>query len=122
MFGFIRLPSLLLIISITCFAADNSTEAIQQRIRPIGEVYIAEQTPAPASASPNAAKTAAVTPVNASPNKITSTAPATANASPNTATSTTATTVNVGETTYNKACVACHAAGVAGAPKLGDSQ
>ena len=25
-----------------------------------------------------------------------------------------------GEATYNKSCVACHAAGVAGAPKLGD--
>ena len=25
-----------------------------------------------------------------------------------------------GEDTYNKACVACHATGVAGAPKLGD--
>lgn len=25
-----------------------------------------------------------------------------------------------GAATYNKACVACHAAGVAGAPKLGD--
>ena len=27
---------------------------------------------------------------------------------------------NVGETTYKQACAACHAAGVAGAPKVGD--
>jgi len=27
---------------------------------------------------------------------------------------------NVGETTYNRYCFSCHAAGVAGAPRLGD--
>ena len=27
---------------------------------------------------------------------------------------------NIGETTYKQSCAACHAAGVAGAPKIGD--
>jgi cytochrome c5 len=32
----------------------------------------------------------------------------------------TANAAGAGEATYNKACMACHAAGVAGAPKIGD--
>jgi len=60
-------------------------------------------TPAPAAAP--AAPTATASPAAAAP------APATSSAAADPA---------VGKSVYDKACVTCHAAGVAGAPKLGD--
>jgi cytochrome c5 len=62
-------------------------KAIEQRIKPVGELVKLEGAPAPAPA----AAVAAV-----------------------------ATKAKSGEEVYNTACVACHGAGVAGAPKTGD--
>ena len=70
--------------------AGSDPELVAQRIKPIGSVALAGATEAVATAP--AAQTAA--------------AGGDAAAS--------------GEATYSKACVACHSAGVAGAPKFGD--
>ena len=73
----------------------NSPQAVLDRIQPFGQVRVGEPEKVVAAA-----------------------APAPAAAAP--AAATTASADQAGEAVYNKACVACHAAGVAGAPKLGD--
>jgi cytochrome c5 len=67
---------------------------------------------AAAGAAPAAAPAAAVTPVAA--------APAASAPAPAAAAQPAAAAAGAGEALYKQACVACHAAGVAGAPKLGD--
>jgi cytochrome c5 len=75
-----------------------SAAALEERIAPMGTVAIAGEippdAPAPAAAATGAAEVAAPA----------AGAPAAAS----------------GEDVYNSACFACHAVGVAGAPKLGD--
>ena len=73
--------------------AAMSPSAIAERLKPVGEVHVD-------AAAPALVATAAAAPV-------TSAAPAVAGA-------------DQGKTTYEAVCVACHAAGVAGAPKTGD--
>ena len=68
---------------------------------------------ADAAAAPAPATTAAATPVAAA-------APAQTPAAPAPATQVAAADSGAGETLYKQACVACHATGVAGAPKFGD--
>ncbi|HEX4857960.1 MAG TPA: c-type cytochrome, partial [Usitatibacteraceae bacterium] len=83
-------------------ASANSPEAITKRIQPLTSIALEA---APASAAPvKAASPAASEPAKApkSPDKAA------------------ATVASGGEATYKLACSACHAAGVAGAPKLGD--
>ena len=65
---------------------------------------------APAAAAPSATAPSAASPAAPAP----AAAPAAATAAPATA------ATGAGEALYKQACVACHAAGVAGAPKLGD--
>ena len=73
--------------------AVGSPEAVAERIKPVGKVVVAGAGAAvPVAAAPAAAP-----------------APAAA-----------AGGVGPGEAVYNRACFVCHAAGVAGAPKLGD--
>jgi len=71
--------------------------AVAERLKPVGEVVIGEVAPGPAAA-PGAAKPAkgasAKTPAAAS--------------------------ADAGKNLYNTVCMACHAAGIAGAPKTGD--
>ena len=76
----------------------NSPQAVLDRIQPFGQVRVGEPEKVVAAAAP-----AAAAPEPAAP-----------------AAATTASADQAGEAVYNKACVACHAAGVAGAPKLGD--
>ena len=73
--------------------AAMSPSAIAERLKPVGEVHVD-------AAAPALVATAAAAPVA-------SAAPAVAGA-------------DQGKTTYEAVCVACHAAGVAGAPKTGD--
>ena len=73
--------------------AAMSPSAIAERLKPVGEVHVD-------AAAPALVATAAAAPVA-------SAAPAVAGA-------------DLGKTTYEAVCVACHAAGVAGAPKTGD--
>ena len=74
-----------------------SEEAVARRIKPVGEVVVDPNAPAPvavavvATAPPGAAVPAAAAGDTAK-----------------------------GKSVYNTACMACHAAGVAGAPKAGD--
>ena len=74
-------------------AGPGDPDAVARRIEPVGEVKLLGQAPAQSAAAP-------AEPVAAAP------AAASGAAS--------------GEEIYNKACFVCHAAGVAGAPKLGD--
>ncbi|WP_426173160.1 c-type cytochrome [Massilia sp. TWR1-2-2] len=84
-------------------------------------VYMANQAgakfkepavPAPAAAAPAAAP-AADAPVAAAPAAAAPAAPAPAAATPKLA-------ADAGKNVYNASCVACHGAGIAGAPKFGD--
>ncbi len=95
---------ILLIILLASYAAGgrstgegtNSTSktAIAERLKPIGTVAFADSTAAAAEA-PAATQMAAAAPAKKS-------------------------SAGAGEETYQQACSACHAAGIAGAPKLGD--
>lgn len=76
-----------------------SDEAVAKRIRPVGEVVVDPNQPAPAAAAP-AQVAAAPAPAAA---------PAAAKAD-----------AGKGKSVFDSACTACHTAGVAGAPKLGD--
>ena len=67
-----------------------SSEAVLERIKPVGRVSVASGD----SASPAVADAAAATAAEAMP----------------------------GEKIYTQSCFACHAVGVAGAPKLGDKE
>jgi len=79
-----------------------SEEAIAQRLKPVGEVAVdpTQPKPAPSAAVAVAAAPAAIP--GAPP-------PAAARAD-----------AGKGKPVYDSACMACHTAGVAGAPKLGD--
>jgi len=86
-------------ISLTSDVSEYKPEEIViENIKPVGEVYIeGESVPKSPSAAASAASGAATT---------TAAAPAEAKS---------------GEQIYNTSCVACHASGAAGAPKLGDA-
>ena len=68
-------------------------ENMEARLAPVGQVNTSGETVTLAGSAPTAGASPAATPVAASP----------------------------GEATYNKVCFACHAQGIAGAPKLGDA-
>ena len=86
-------------ISLTSDVSEYKPEEIViENIKPVGEVYIeGKSAPKSPSAAASAASGAATT---------TAAAPAEAKS---------------GEQIYNASCVACHASGAAGAPKLGDT-
>lgn len=89
-----------------------SDEAIAKRLQPVGTVVIAEPgTPglsgaAPAGRAPTPVAAATPAPASVSP------APAPAGAAQ--------VDLDKGKDVYDKACMACHGTGVAGAPKAGD--
>jgi len=90
-----------------------SDEAIAKRLQPVGTVVVAEpgRAGAPKSREPTAPETptpaATATPA---PTPVTAAAPAPSGAAAS----------EVGKGVYDRACMACHATGVAGAPKAGD--
>lgn len=84
--------------------APMDDQSVAERLKPMGEVTVAT-APAPAAEAPAGAPAA---PAEAAPAATGTAAAAPAGAA-------------AGEAIYNKACIACHAAGVAGAPKLGDA-
>lgn len=92
--------------------APMDDQSVAERLKPMGEVTVAA-APAPAAEAP-AGEAAA--PAEAAPAEAAPAATETAAAAPAAASGAAA-----GEAIYNKACIACHAAGVAGAPKLGDA-
>lgn len=81
-----------------------SSEEIAKRIKPVGEVAIDASQPKPAPAAPAAAVAATA------PAPIPAAAPAGAAKAD----------AGKGKTVYDSTCMACHAAGVANAPKTGD--
>jgi cytochrome c5 len=81
-------------------------ELVAQRIAPLAQVAIDPHAPAPAPSTPPPAAAPAVATLAAVP-------PPAAPAAP-------AKTADVGKKTFDTVCTACHTAGVAGAPKLGD--
>lgn len=88
-------------------AKTNSPEAVAQRIAPVVKLAVdPSKGPVPALTAVAAAPKAAEGPVVAM--VIPASAPAGAKPAAG------------GEGVYNAACAACHAAGVAGAPKMGD--
>lgn len=87
--------------------AGTSDEAIAKRLKPVGEVVVADgPVPPEAQAATPSAPPAAVTAVS------TTSAAAPAAAAGGAA--------SKGKAVYDSACAVCHAAGVAGAPKMGD--
>ena len=89
-------------------AKANTAEAIAQRVAPVATLEVARDaasTPVPAAAAAPASAKAGTTVVAAIP------------AAPPTAKVTAAAS---GESVYKASCSACHATGVAGAPKAGD--
>jgi len=77
-------------------ATQNSPQAVLDRIQPFGQVRVGKPDGVVAAAAPAPSATAPAAD------------PATAAAGQD------------GEAVYNKACIACHSTGVAGAPKVGD--
>jgi cytochrome c5 len=89
-----------------------SAAAIAERLKPVGEVKVDAGAPAPVATV--APAPAAAAPVPAEATAVAAAAPAAA--SPAAAGGST----DQGKTTYEAVCIACHGAGVAGAPKAGD--
>lgn len=85
-----------------------SDEAVGKRLAPVAQVVV-DQNVAPPAAAPANVASAAQAPAPAAP-----AAAAPAAAAPAAAAG------GKGKSTYDGICMACHAAGVAGAPKLGD--
>lgn len=73
--------------------AQNSPQAVLDRIQPFGQVRVGKSDGVVAAAAP---------------------------AAPATAPAAAAAAGQGGEAVYSKACIACHSTGVAGAPKVGD--
>lgn len=81
-----------------------------------------QKTEAPAASAPAPAAAVASAPVASAPAAPVASAPASAAASAPASAAAPAAKADakVGETVYNQTCQACHAAGLVGAPKLGD--
>lgn len=92
---------------------DDTEQAVAQRIQKIGRVAIGEASSAlPAAAASAPAAGAAATPPAA--------VVAASTAAPAATVAAAGASSGAGEALYKQVCVACHAAGVAGAPKFGD--
>ena len=105
------LLTLLLSSFLSCAWANSAKEtaAIQQRIAPIGKVNVVDDT-ADVKAAANS---------KATPTQTTTETPKTAT-SQRAATPAGKAELKVGQKIYQTYCFACHASGLAGAPKLGD--
>jgi len=95
------------------FASGYSPEqkAIQQRLAPVGKVNVADDSAEQAKAEAEAAK---------SQSSATTTATTTTAATKQAAKTSDKDTAAAGKKVYQAHCIACHASGVAGSPKLGD--
>ncbi len=89
---------------------------------PAGGATAAADAPAaaPAAATAPATPAAATAPAAAAPTQVATAAPAAAAPAPAAAPAGGGSNAAAGEALYKQTCVACHGAGVAGAPKFGD--
>ncbi len=89
----------------------NTPDAIAKRIAPLATLNVdaSKAAAAPSLVTPAAAPKSTAAPIVAM--AIPASLPVGG---------TTVQSANVGENTYKSACLACHAAGIAGAPKIGD--
>jgi cytochrome c5 len=108
---FSGLVGILVLLAIVLFAVaqivarkpvTEDAQAVAERIKPVGEVYVANATPAKPSPAAGAV------------------APAVKEASP--ATTPNSVGAGAGKALFEQVCQACHATGVAGAPKFGDKK
>ena len=118
-------PIIVIILLVNFVASDKkpaagadafSAEAIAERIAPVAKFELVPNAAAPAPTSTETAAPAAGTAPVAAPeaaSALTAAAPAATTPAP-------ATVADAGKALYEKACLACHATGAAGAPKLGD--
>jgi len=83
-----------------------SEEAVAKRLKPVGDVVVDPNAPAPEVATTPAPPGAPAVAASA--------------AGPTAATAGAAGDAAKGKTVYDASCVACHGAGIAGAPKTGD--
>jgi cytochrome c5 len=83
-------------------SSDQSAAAVAERLKPVGSVVIGE-VPAPAAEAPPAGATPAVKATTGGAVKTAAVGGA-----------------GAGKKLYDTVCTACHAAGIAGAPKTGD--
>ena len=90
-----------------------TTKAIEDRIRPLGEVSIAAPTHA-------ATPVAVVAPPSETPAATTAAPATTTVAAAEPVQAQTGAVSKVGEKTFNAICTGCHSTGALGAPKLGD--
>jgi len=88
-------------------------EAIAERIAPVAKFELNPNVSATSTSAAPSATPAAAVPVAAPAPTVTTSAVAPAAAA-------TVAAVDAGKALYEKACMACHVAGVAGAPKFGD--
>jgi cytochrome c5 len=114
------IAGLLMIQALTTFGQSPEEDAIAERIKPVGEVCIEGQSclesavpKATTEPTPEAAPVTAAETVPASETVV-------ADADSDVANNTAANEMIV--ESYTKTCAICHAAGVAGAPKLGSSE
>ncbi len=101
---------LLLVHFISAGAPSEANSTVASDTAPVGQVAVA-------SAASNAATTSAPT---AAPAAGTSTPAASTAAAPAAATTVADADASAGKALYSSTCIACHGAGIAGAPKVGD--
>ena len=97
--------------------SDDTEQAVAQRIQKIGRIAIGEASSALPSAEPAAAASAPAAGAAATPPAA---VVAATTAVPAATVAVAGASSGAGEALYKQVCVACHAAGVAGSPKLGD--
>jgi cytochrome c5 len=98
---------------------DEQPTAVAERIKPIGELVVATPAVAPAPA-PVAAAVPASAPAPVAAGATPAPAPVAVPTIPVAAPTQTAATGGKGKTVYDTTCMVCHAAGIAGSPKIGD--
>ena len=101
-------------------SASLSTAAVNERIAPVGQVAVASS--AQAASQANAASMSSAAPAASATATASASGPAAGGASAAAATGGAAmvASADAGKKLYESTCIACHGAGVAGAPKVGD--